>query len=133
MLALLATAHLAAGDVADAKRTVAQALAVGERSGERFYLAEVHRLQGELRLADSDSIDAFRLAEADFRTAMRVAGEQGAAQLVLRAATSLVRLRRRRHPQPAWTPLLVDARGRIAEGVQLPDIVEADALIAGER
>jgi hypothetical protein len=60
---------------------------------------------------------------------MRVAAEQGAAQLLLRATVGLVRLRRHAGGDDAIA-LLADARRRVVEGGDLPDLREADALLS---
>jgi hypothetical protein len=89
-----------------------------------------HRLKGELRLACDVGADSQRLAESDFRTAIRLADAQGAHQLGLRAAVSLARLLKRAGQGPEGVRLILDARGHLAEGADLPDMREADALIA---
>jgi predicted ATPase len=43
-----------AGPIEHADETLATALEVAERTGERFYIAELVRLQGELRLAQDE-------------------------------------------------------------------------------
>lgn len=50
-LALLAEAHLKAGQAKEGLRGIAEALAAVHDSGERCYEAELYRLQGELLLA----------------------------------------------------------------------------------
>jgi predicted ATPase len=92
-----------------------------------FYLAELHRLNGELRLITDPG--AHRLADADFGTALDIAGHQGAQQLFLRAATSRARLWCTLGRQAEARTLLDRARQGIAEGGQLPDVVDAAALI----
>ena len=133
LLGLLAHAQMIQGLISEAQATLAQAIGAATRIGERFYLAELHRLQGEIRIADRDDVEAHRLAEADFQTALRVAEEQGAVHLAMRAAASLVRLSRRMRQRPAGTHVLAAIRRRIVEGALLPDLVEADELIAGKR
>ena len=79
MLGLLADAQLKAGRHAEAMKTVEEALALADATGERFYDAELHRLRGEL-LARPPHGD-LRKAEAAFRAAIddrAPAGRQGA-------------------------------------------------------
>ncbi len=130
MLGLLASALAANGLLSEALQTVDDAFAISDRTGERFYVAELHRLLGELRLAQDHSMDACRLAEQEFRTAMCLADDQGARQLALRAAVSLAALWTRVGKGAEAVRLLVEMRGTVVEGANLPDIVTAEALIA---
>ncbi len=61
-----------------------------ESTGERYLEAELHRLQGEMLLAQSPSNHG--PAEGAFQKALAVAGAQQAKSLELRAAMSLARL-----------------------------------------
>lgn len=88
-LALLAESHAHAGAVAQARRAVDGAFAVGTLDGEYFYAAEMHRLRGELALAAGGDRQA---ALADLRRAVEIARQQGAAALEERAAAALRRL-----------------------------------------
>ena len=49
-LGLLADTQQALGQIEDALASVAEALSLVEKTGERLYEAELHRLQGELML-----------------------------------------------------------------------------------
>ena len=98
LLALLAELYLRAGRIDAASERLAEARAQVESSGERYWEAELHRLDGEVLLAvaidgghDEDSADGDR-AEACFRSALEVARRQQARSLELRAALSLSRL-----------------------------------------
>src|SRR5262249_33302399 len=62
-----------------------QGLAMADELLDCFYVAEFHRIQGELLRPDDAA------AEACFRTALDIAGRQQARTLVLRAALSLAR------------------------------------------
>jgi hypothetical protein len=55
-LALLASAYEETGQIQEGLRTVAEALASIERSGERFYEAELHRMKGTLTLQYKTSL-----------------------------------------------------------------------------
>jgi DNA-binding winged helix-turn-helix (wHTH) protein/predicted ATPase len=89
LLGLLAEAHLKAGHHADAMKAAEDGIAEADTSGERFYVAELHRLHGEL-LARSPH-DQKREAQASFRAAIKVARHQGALALERRANESLQR------------------------------------------
>src|SRR5262249_60983067 len=66
-LALLAEVHGTLGQPAEGLAVIAEAQAAIEKTGERYYEAEVHRLQGELRLAQEPPHED--AAEAGFRRA----------------------------------------------------------------
>jgi predicted ATPase len=89
-LGLLAGTLANAGQPAAALEAVAEALAAVERSGERFYAAELHRLRGELLLATGHHRGE---AVACFETALEVARHQGALALERRALRSLGKVR----------------------------------------
>jgi predicted ATPase len=65
---------------------LARAFAFAESSGEHFYLAELHRLEGEALLASGEGRAA---VERAFREAVAVAHAQGAEAFVRRAERSL--------------------------------------------
>ena len=90
LLGSLAEGHAKAGRVEQALDVVAEALAVAEKTGERFYEAELLGLRGRLLLvARHDGTGA----EQCFRTALHTAQRQGARTLERRAITSLRQLR----------------------------------------
>jgi predicted ATPase len=91
MLGLLADAQLKAGRHAEAMKTVDEALALADSTGECFYDAELHRLRGEL-LARPPHAD-LRKAEVSFRAAIDIARQQGAKALERKAEVSLARCR----------------------------------------
>jgi predicted ATPase/DNA-binding winged helix-turn-helix (wHTH) protein len=89
-LGLLAETLTRAGQPGAALDVVAEALAAVERSGERFYAAELHRLRGELLLATGHD----RAAVAGcFETALEIARHQRALALERRALRSLGKVR----------------------------------------
>ncbi|HEU5195802.1 MAG TPA: AAA family ATPase, partial [Methylomirabilota bacterium] len=77
-LSLLAGTLMKMGDVAAALDVITEALAAVERSGERFYAAELHRQRGELLFASGSDLAH---ATPSFETAVRVAREQSARAL----------------------------------------------------
>jgi predicted ATPase len=87
----------AAGRPDEALRLLDEALAQVNRTGERFFEAELHRLKGESLLAMSP-LQAHE-AETALATSIAVARRQGAKLLEDRATTSLDRLRAARRPQ----------------------------------
>jgi predicted ATPase len=92
-LALLAEAEAQAGQAAAGLRVLAHALTAVAKTGERWYEAELHRLQGELLLRQTRPNEPH--AESCFHEALDVARRQQAKSLELRAAMSLSRLRQR--------------------------------------
>jgi predicted ATPase len=85
---LFAETQRAAGHREAAAQTLDDALAMVERTVERFYAAELHRLRGAL-LADQRAGEE---AEAHLRCALSIAHKQQPHGWSLRAATSLARL-----------------------------------------
>jgi predicted ATPase len=88
-LSLLAEAHMKMGQVTEGLTVLEQALTRVEKSGERFWEAELYRLKGELlsrKGADDGEI------EQQVLKAINTAREQSARSLELRATVSLGRL-----------------------------------------
>jgi len=108
-----------------------EALAMVERTGERFWEGELHRLKGTLLLARSAEPQAE--AEACFRQALDVARRQHAKSLELRAAMSLSRLWQRQGKRDAARALLAEVYGWFTEGFDTVDLQEARALLEALR
>ena len=87
-LAHLAEALLRADRPDEGLEAVAEGFAAAERGLERYYLAELFRLRGELLARTGDAAGA----EHSFVSALEFARSQGAKSLELRAATGLARL-----------------------------------------
>ena len=83
----LASAELRAGRCAEAREVLARAFAFAQSSGELFYMAELHRLQGEALLAGGPGERSG--ADEAFREAVAVARAQGAVTFERRAERSL--------------------------------------------
>jgi predicted ATPase len=85
LLGLLAEAHLMAGHYTEALDVAETGLALSDASGDVSYRAELHRLRGEaLACHPRDK----HTAQSEFRTAIKIARQQGAAALERRAETS---------------------------------------------
>jgi DNA-binding winged helix-turn-helix (wHTH) protein len=111
---------------------IEQAFADLRRSEERWWEAELHRTKGELLRRFSGR--ARLRAETCFRAAMRVAREQGAKSLELRAAVGFARLQRGRSGEREARLLLRRLCGAFTEGFDTPDLRDARALLApGEQ
>ena len=126
-LAVLAESYALAGRLAEALATVDEALTLVEVMSERNYEAELHRLKGEL--LQQISIGSADAAEACFQKALDAARRQGAKLFELRAATSLVRLRRSFDNNDAGHDLLAPIQGWFTEGFDTADLKDAKALL----
>lgn len=90
LLGLLAQAQLRSRAIDEGLRRVEEAFTLSARTGERFYVAELHRIKGELCLARGGS-DRL-LAERELRAALSIANSQDASLPAQRAAMALSRL-----------------------------------------
>jgi TOMM system kinase/cyclase fusion protein len=127
-LALLAEACGWAGQVAQGLNAVAEALAIMDKTGERYYEAELYRLKGELLLQAGEGPQVLE-AEAGFHQALSVARRRQAKFLELRAAMSLSRLWQRQGKRNAARPLLAEVYSWFTEGFDTADLQEAKALL----
>jgi predicted ATPase len=124
-LLLLAEAHREVGQTALASGLVDEALARVERTDERLFEAELHRLKGELMLLNPDADQA----EACLRQAIGIARAQEAKLWELRAATSLARLWAEQGRRADAHDLLAPVYGWFTEGFDTPDLKDAKALL----
>ncbi len=127
-LSNLAEVLSAAGDVRGAKATLKEAFTFVERSGERYWLAELHRLDGQIALHQPEPDT--EQAAASFLRAIDIARGQESRMLELRAATSLAQLWRDtgslNDPQALLEPILAAIEG----GEVMWDVRSARALLA---
>ena len=89
--------------------------------------AEVHRINGELLLAQN--ISAVEQAEESLRTAIEMARRQNARSWELRATTSLARLLRDTGRRNEARTKLADIYGWFAEGFDTGDLIDAKKLL----
>jgi len=125
-LALLAEVCGQAGLVEEGLAALGEALAIVDRTGERNYEAELHRLEGELRLRHEESSQE---ADSCFRQAVDIARRQGARSLELRAATSLARVLAGRGRRDDARTTLGDVYGQFTEGFDTADLKDAETLL----
>jgi len=132
-LALFADALTTAGLCDQAMDSLNEALALAERTGERYYESELHRLKGELILKtnDSDFSSLSAQAEAAFQSALQVSRQQTAKSLELRAALSLARLWQRQGEPARAGKILAETYGWFTEGFDTADLRDAKALLDG--
>lgn len=126
-LALQAEACRRAGQTVEAVAAATEGLSLALRTGERWYLAELHRLRAEL-MRDQPQM-AVHDIEAELRQAVAIAREQQARSLELRAATSLARLLVELGERMAARDLLAPVYAAFTEGLQTPDLRTAKALL----
>ena len=124
-IALLAVACEIAGQVEEALTLLDDALQIVERTGERWFAAELNRHKGQLLLRQGHS----EAAEELYRKALSIAEEQEAKLWELRAAVSLARLRRDQGRRAEARDLLAPVYGWFTEGFDTPDLKEAKALL----
>jgi predicted ATPase len=126
---LLAEAYGSIGQTAEGLSLLAEALATVDRTGERGWAAELHRLQGELLLAQVGERQQVPEAEACLHQALDVARRQQAKSWELRAATSLSRLWQQQGKRAEAHELLAPIYGWFTEGFDTADLQEAKALL----
>jgi class 3 adenylate cyclase/predicted ATPase len=124
-LALPAKASDIAGQIEEALNQLDDALQMVERTGERWFAAELNRHKGRLLLRQGRS----EAAEQLYRKALGIAQEQEAKLWELRAALSLARLRRDQGRRAAARDLLAPVYGWFTEGFAMPDLIEAKELL----
>jgi DNA-binding SARP family transcriptional activator/predicted ATPase len=128
----LAQAHALAGQPGTALGLVREALEETEQTGGRYLEAELHRLRGELLLAQAEGTATAAEAEAALRHALEVADRQGNKALELRAAITLARWRAASGP-PAKADdarqILEQVAGKFPEGAHTADLEQARELL----
>ena len=102
-----------------------EALQVVERTGERWFAAELKRQKGQLLLRQGN----WDGAEEFYRKALGIAREQEAKIWELRASMSLARLLHDQGRRAEARDLLAPIYGWFTEGFHTPDLKEAKALL----
>lgn len=97
-----------------------------QRNDERFWHAELVRLRGEYRLAQSASLPE---VEALYQEAIDIAQQQSAKSLKLRATMSLARLWQGQGRVAEAHAVLSTVYNWFTEGFKTPDLREARALL----
>jgi predicted ATPase len=126
-LALMAEAYGQAGRPEEGLALLSRALATVHKTGERWWEAELHRLQGELLLALS--VEKHIEAETCLHQALDVARRQRAKSLELRAAMSLARLWQGQGKHAEARQLLASIYNWFTEGFDTADLREAKGLL----
>jgi predicted ATPase len=139
-LALLAEMLGQTGQTETGLAMLAEALTTVERSGERFWEAEIYRLKGELLLKHEGerpvpSALKGRNAERElspedcFRRAIGIARCQSSKSLELRATVSLCRLWQAQGKQEQARQMLAEIYNWFTEGFDTVDLRQAKALL----
>jgi hypothetical protein len=126
--ATLAEGHLHYGNQDEASEALESAFKQLDRAGQydEFWTADVYRLKGELLRIGGESAD---VVEEWYRRALEKALEQGAKVLELRAAVSLARLWQAQNRTNDAVELVKPVYDWFDEGFEVPDLVEAKALL----
>ena len=126
-LGMLGDAYTRLARFEDAHKALDEALAVAEKNDDRCHEAELHRLRGELLLAESP--DRLSDAEGCFRRAIETARRQQSKGWGLRATVSMARLWQRQGRRGDARTALAAAYGTYTEGFTTPDLVDAKGLL----
>ncbi len=122
-ISYLALAHARASEHARALAVADQAIGDVERSGERWWQAEAHRIKGQLLLAAA----CRREAEGCFQTALACARRQGARFWELQAAQSLAQLWSEHGARARGRDLLGAVYAGFSDGFETPVLQDASA------
>ena len=126
-LCFLASGLGKAGRPQEALEVVEEGLASVAKTGEQIASPSLHRVKGELLLAQTPSGGA--KAELCFRTAIEIARGQSARSEELRATTSLARLLAKRGRRDEARTMLAEIYGWFTEGFDTADLKDAKALL----
>ena len=126
-LGALADGYKKAGDAKRALELLDEAVDWANRTGERFYECELHRIRGEvLLMGNSPNAPA---ADNCFRKAIELARVQSAKAWELRATMSLARLLDSTGRRDEAHTMLADIYGWFTEGFDTADLKDAKALL----
>jgi predicted ATPase len=126
---LAAQAWAKAGRPDTASRYLSEALALGERGGESWCDAEIHRTRAEILSRSGD----VRAAEADCEQALSIARRQSARMFELRAALALARMSAGRKPARRVFAALREAHDKLGGQYDARELGEARALLEEAR
>ena len=129
--AMLAEVYHCVGDAESGLAAVADALALSDHLGERFWQAGMLHRKGAM--LDSLGKDHHDEAEYCYRESLAISTEQQARSIALRAATSLARIWHHEGRDAEAGDLLRPLHGMFTEGLDTPDLLEARALLGELR
>ena len=125
-LSVLGDAYTRAARFDEAHAALDEGLALVEKNDDHIQEAELHRLKGELLLAESPDGAA---AEDLFTRSIETARRQQSKAWELRASMSLARLWQRQGRRREAYEMLTTIHATYKEGRTTPDLVEAAALV----
>jgi predicted ATPase len=142
-LALLAEVYAKMGEQEQGRKALAEARVIVDKTGECWWEAELHRLEGELTLhqlkmnnakltiPETSHHAANTPAEAEgyFLKAIEIAQKQQAKSLELRASMSLARLWQSQDRKAEAHKMLSEVYNWFTEGFDTKDLQEAKALL----
>jgi predicted ATPase len=123
--AIFAAAHLQGGRHDEALQRIDEAAAASAVNGNTFFLAEIHRLRGEIMLADN-KVDE---AESCFHQSLEIAQSQRAKSWELRTTLSLCRLWKTQNRGSDAQTALANIYDWFTEGFETPDLADAKQLL----
>jgi class 3 adenylate cyclase/predicted ATPase len=126
-LSVLGDAHIQAARFGVARAALDEGLAVAEKNDERLQEAELHRLRGDLLMAESP--EKAVAAEDCFLQAIETARRQRSRAWELRATMSLARLWQRQGRCNEARDALATVYNTYTEGLATPDLVDAKLLL----
>jgi predicted ATPase len=132
-LILFAQACTAAGQLARGMEALNESIELGKRTEERWFEAEAYRMKGELivHMAAGADLpeDVAGEAEGCFKAALKLARQQKARMLELRAVTSLSRLKQHLGTGQAYAAQLAEIVQWFSEGHDTQDLIQAKTLL----
>jgi predicted ATPase len=126
--AALAEAEASAGETDAGLRRLENALTELERTEQRWYEREIHRIRGEILLRRDPANTA--AAEQSLQAAIAIAQSQKAYSFELRAALSLAKLYRAANRDADAHAMLAPAIEGFPPTQQFPELTEAQALLS---
>jgi adenylate cyclase len=126
--AALAEAETAAGEIDAGPKRLEDALAEAERTEERWYEAEMHRIRAEILLKRDPANTV--AAEQSLETAIAIAQSQKARSFELRAALALATLYRTANRDADAHAVLASVVEAFPPTQQFPELAEAQTLLS---
>ena len=126
-LGLMAQSCERAGQLDEASSLLSKALEIANRTGERWFESELHRLRGEWLVARDQSYHGE--AETCFHCALEIAKKQNAGFWELRAAMNLSSLWSQQRTPGAMRKLLANVYARFGEGFDTVDLRKAKSML----
>ncbi|HEV2487154.1 MAG TPA: protein kinase [Terracidiphilus sp.] len=125
-LALLADCLRSVGRFEEGMQAIAEGFAHAKQTAEGGYVAELHRVRGELLLMHGDEV----LGEASLREALDYASSQQTKSFELRAATSLARMLKSAGKTDEARATLAPILNWFSEGYNTADLIGARNLLS---